>query len=265
MLFDAHCHLQDEALAPGLDRHLAAARTAGVGGWSCCAVAERDWDDVLDVSGRAPDVIPSLGLHPVFLAERREGWLDRLAARLAAHPRANVGEVGLDLAREGLGPIGEQEAVLRDQVALARDLGRPVTIHGVRAWSRVIEVLRPFGPHPPGIVCHAFGGPADVVPALLSLGASFSFGGTVTRHRSRRVHAAARAVPLDRLLAETDAPDLAPVGEHGLLRGPDGRPVNEPRTLPLVIAALGAVRGEDPALVGEATARYARARLAVAR
>ena len=265
MLFDAHCHLQDEALAPRLDDLLADARAAGVGEWSCDAVAEADWGAVLDVAAREPAVVPSLGLHPVHLRDRREGWLDRLAALLAAHPGANVGEVGLDLAREGLAPIEEQEAVLRDQVALARDLGRPVTIHGVRAWGRVIEVLRPFGPHPAGIACHAFGGPADVVPALLALGASFSFAGTVTRHRSRRVHAAARAVPLDRLLAETDAPDLAPIGEHGLARGPDGRPVNEPRTLPAVVAALAAVRGEDPARVGEVTARNARALFGAAR
>ncbi len=260
-LFDAHCHLQDATLFPRLEALLADARTAGIGGWSCCAVTEDDWDTVLAIADRHAGVVPSLGLHPLHLRDRRPGWQDRLAARLAARPGAGVGEVGLDRAREGLVPLEEQEAVLRDQVALARDLGRPLTIHGVHAWARVIEVLTPFGRHPPGVVCHAFGGPPDVVPPLAALGASFSFPASVTRYRSRRIHLAARAVPADRLLAETDAPDFAPLGADGagLLRGPDGHPVNEPRTLRIVVDALAAIRGEDPAVTAEVTARNARA------
>jgi TatD DNase family protein len=208
--------------------------------------------------------VPSLGLHPVFLRTRRAGWLARLAARLAARPEAAVGEVGLDLAREGLVPVEEQEAVLGDQVGLARDLGRPLTLHGVHAWPRVIALLRAFGPHPAGIVCHAFGGPPDVIGPLAALGASFSFPASVTRHRAPRVHAAARAVPLARLLAETDAPDFAPLGADAarLERDPDGRPINVPRTLPVVVAALAAIRGEDPIVTGEATAHNARVLLA---
>ncbi|MBN1334970.1 MAG: TatD family hydrolase [Deltaproteobacteria bacterium] len=263
-LFDAHCHLQDAALAPRLDRLLAAARADGVTGWSCCGVREDDWDAVLDIARRHEGVVPSFGLHPAYLRDRRAGWQDRLAGRLTGHPAAGVGEVGLDRAKEGLLPLEDQEAVLREQVALARDLGRPVTIHGVRAWSRVIEILRPFGPHRAGIVCHAFGGPADLVGPLAALNARFSFGGTVTRTHARRIHDAARAVPLDRLLVETDAPDLAPIGEHGLERGPDGRPVNEPRTLRVVVATLAAVRQEAPEVTAEATAENARALFAKA-
>ena len=87
MLFDSHCHLQDERLAPVLDDALARARAAGVGRLLCCGVREADWEAVLALARERPGlVVPSLGLHPWRITGRSPGWLDTARALVALRP-----------------------------------------------------------------------------------------------------------------------------------------------------------------------------------
>jgi TatD DNase family protein len=253
-LFDAHCHLHDPRLDPWRADALAEARALGLRGFACCAAEEDEWPAVLALADAEPDVVPSLGLHPWLVAQARPGWQARLAQALRAAPWAGVGEAGLDRARRGRGVASaeEQEAALVDQARLAVELRRPLALHGVRAWSRVLELLRPLGHHAPGWLLHSFAGPAELVEPLAELGAWFSFSGIVTRHKATRTHAAARAVPPERLLAETDAPDILPIlgaealADPALPRDEQGRVVNLPRNLSLVVEALAELRGEPP-------------------
>ncbi len=257
-LFDAHCHLHDPRLDPWRERALQDARELGVAGFACCAAEEAEWDAVLELAQAHPDVVPSLGLHPWFVASARPGWQQRLEARLRALPWVGVGEAGLDKARKGRGIAGmeDQEAALVDQARLAVELCRPMALHGVRAWGRILELLRPLGPHPAGWLLHSFSGSAELVGPLADLGAYFSFSGTVTRHRATRTHAAARAVPADRLLVETDAPDILPIlgdealGDPALPRDANGRIVNLPANLRVNLEALARVRGEAEGELG---------------
>lgn len=252
LLFDAHCHLHDPRLDPWREAAMEAARAAGVVGFACCAAEEGEWDSVLDLAAHHVDVVPSLGLHPWFVAGAAPGWQARLEDRLRSTPRAGVGEAGLDHARRGPGLASReaQEGALLDQARLAMALGRPLALHGVRAWGRILELLRPLGPHSGGWLLHSFSGPAELVAPLAALGAWFSFSGTITRHRATRTHAAARAVPPDRLLVETDAPDILPIlGDEALQdltlpRDAGGRPVNLPVNLLVNMRALATVRGE---------------------
>jgi TatD DNase family protein len=243
-----------------------AARALGVGAWACCGVSEADWDALAALASREPEIHPSFGLHPWHVLEAGPSWRERLAALLEAWPGAGVGEAGLDLARPGIASPETQEQALRAQIALARELGRPLSLHGVRAWGRLLEILREFGHHAPGLLCHGFSGASDLIPHFSTLNVFFSFPATLTRHRATRVHAAARAAPLDRLLVETDAPDIPPiVGDPASLpRGRDGRPINAPANLLVVLDALAITRGEDAARLGERTAENA-ARLFPAR
>ncbi len=250
--FDAHCHLHDPRLDPWRDAALHQARSVGVVGFACCAAEEAEWDAVMALADSQPGVLPSIGLHPWFVAGAAAGWPARLEARLRSMPWVGVGEAGLDLARRGGGMASPeaQEAAMLLQARIAMDLGRPLALHGVRAWGRVLELLRPLGHHSGGWLLHSFSGPAELVPALAELGAWFSFSGTITRHRATRSHAAARAVPADRLLVETDAPDILPIlGEQALQvpmvpRDGKGRVVNLPANLLVNLRALAAVRGE---------------------
>ncbi len=238
-LFDAHAHLQDAAFAADLDGVFRRAATAGVRRIVVNGTSPRDWDAVAALAARTAAVAPAFGVHPWFPDGLPADWLDDLARRLAADPAATVGEIGLDTAVE---PRDDrlQEAVFLAQLRLARDLRRPATLHCRRAWGRMLELLRAAGPHPAGLVLHSYGGGADLVPQLAALNACFSFSGTITYTRNTRSAAAARAVPPDRLLAETDAPDLPPAGAP---TGPAGGPANEPANLPLVVAAIARARG----------------------
>jgi TatD DNase family protein len=111
----------------------------------------------------------------------------------------------------------------------------------------MMELLRPQGPHPAGLVLHAYAGPAELVPELTRLGAYFSFGGGVTYPRNRRIRSAAAAVPEDRLLAETDAPDMLP---YPCRAGGEETP-NEPANLVHAVRALAEVRGvSEDAMAG---------------
>jgi len=240
-LFDAHCHLQDERLAASLDAMLQRAAVAGVAGWMCCGSAEADWSAVLAVAEKFPAVRSSLGLHPWYVGTRAVGWLDRLRALLTAHPRAGVGEIGLDHALENANLV-EQEQAFLEQFALSIEMRRPASVHCRRAFGRLVELLPRFPPHPAGFVIHSYSGAAELVASLVKLGAYFSFSGSITRSGNRRGHAALRAVPADRLLIETDAPDLPPVVAGQPLDGP-----NEPANLIHVLRTAAVLRGVSEA------------------
>ncbi|MCX7010791.1 MAG: TatD family hydrolase [Kiritimatiellaeota bacterium] len=235
-LFDAHCHLQDEKLAGDLARVMERAAAAGVAGAMCCGSAEGDWPTTLAVAEKYPHVQISLGLHPWYVGERQPGWLDRLRTLLAAHPRAGVGEIGLDHALENADPA-VQEQVFLDQFALSIELRRPASLHCRRAFGRLLELLPRFPHHPVGFVVHSFSGAAELVAPLVKFGAYFSFSGSLTRSGNRRGYAALRTIPAERLLLETDSPDLMPVIAGRVPEGP-----NEPANLIHVLRAAVALR-----------------------
>ena len=236
-IFDAHCHLQDERLTPGLDAMMVRATAAGVTGWLCCGSAEADWSAVLAVAVKFPTVRPALGLHPWYVSERTAGWLDRLRALLQEHPHAGVGEIGLDHALEHA-DLAAQERVFLEQFALSIELGRPASLHCRRAFGRLLELLPRFPLHPTGFVIHSYSGAAELIAPLVRFGAYFSFSGSITHSGNRRGHTALRAVPTERLLIETDAPDLPPVVAGQPVAGP-----NEPANLIHVLHAAAGLRG----------------------
>jgi TatD DNase family protein len=135
-----------------------------------------------------------------------------------------VGEIGLDHAIEDRDDA-DQEAVFLSQLRLSRDLNLPVTMHCRRAWGRLLELLTPLGPHPAGMLIHSYSGADDLVPTLAKFNVFFSFSGSITFSGHRKRHRALRAVPLDRLLIETDAPDIPPYipGTAEKAHGRDGR------------------------------------------
>lgn len=249
-LCDAHAHLQDAAFDRDRDAVLRRAAAAGVRRIVVNGTSPRDWDAVAALASRVPAVAPAYGVHPWFLDALPADGFDDLARRLSADPSASVGEIGLDAAIEPRDDALQRDVFLR-QLRLSRDLRRPASIHCRRAWGALLDLLRADGPHPAGLVLHSYGGGPDLVQPLAALNAFFSFSGTITHTRNRRSPAAARVVPPDRLLVETDAPDLPPE----TLPAPDGggAPVNEPANLPLVVAALARARGTDPAATADLT------------
>ena len=207
-LFDAHNHLQDERFDLDRPMVLERAAAAGVSGMAVCGTTEANWADVASLAMDRSEIIPCYGLHPWWVAARSPQWRDTLVDRLQRESAA-VGEIGLDFAVEDLN-VTEQESVFLEQLRLSREYNRPAIIHCRKAWERMLELLTEAGPHPVGILLHAYSGGASRIDALVELNAWFSFSASVTYPNNRRGPLALRAVPRDRLLLESDAPDMPP-------------------------------------------------------
>jgi TatD DNase family protein len=248
---DCHNHMQDPSLMANLDSVLEHARRAGVSRLVCNGSAESDWEDVLKLAQTHPEVMPSFGLHPWYVHERSSQWLPRLEEFLDRVPSA-VGEIGLDRWIEPRNEV-EQEAVFREQLRLARRRQLPATIHCLRAWGWLMDVLRAEGPFPAGFVLHAYGGSTELIQPLVEWGAYFSFAGTVLEAKRERAREALRQVPADRLLLETDAPDLLPpeAFRSHVLHSREGKLLNEPGNLAAIGRGIAALRGVTEAQLAE--------------
>jgi len=251
-LFDAHCHLQDERLSSVLEPAMSAAAAAGVAGMVCCGSSESDWPAVRKIATQFGGVIPCFGLHPWYIAQRSPRWLETLREYLRTTSAA-VGEIGLDPALERRDDAA-QEAVFTAQLELCREANLPASIHCRRAWGRMLEILSRFGAHAPGWVIHSFSGAPDLIPPLAALNVYFSFSGAITRSGNTRGRRSLCAVPADRLLIETDAPDLPPVIRHnGSAATPVIPEINEPVNLVYVARQAAEWRQIDLAELARVT------------
>ncbi len=190
LLFDAHSHLSEAP--PSLPEQVRVV----------CGTREADWEAVLAHAASSPEVIPMLGLHPWFVAAAAPGWEARLDALLRAH-RAGVGECGLDFVREAADRPAQEQA-FRLQLRLAHTLHRPVAIHAVRAWGRLLDLLRGEGVPPAGALVHAFSGSLETAATLQAMGVFLSFSAEGLGSTRTKVHEALRSVPSSHLLLETD-------------------------------------------------------------
>jgi TatD DNase family protein len=247
-LFDAHCHLQDRRLLADIESVLGRAREAGVSAMACCGTAENNWEEVERLAAQFPGILPCFGIHPWYMAGRSTRWQEVLAG-YAQDPRAAIGEIGLDHALRDV-DREEQRQVFLDQMRLAARLDRPANVHCRRAWGLLAETLRDLGGFRPGLVVHSYSGAEEMLPELAALGAYFSFSGSVTHDRNIRGRRALASVPLDRLLIETDAPDLMPA-IPGVEPTPDA--VNEPAHLIHVLRCVAGLRGLTPERLAETT------------
>ena len=223
-MIDTHAHLGADA-----GEVLARARAAGVTRVIDVATSVDAGRGVLARAEREEGVYACLGVHP---HEAEGGGLDGLR-ELLAHPKAvAVGETGLDYFRD-YAPHDAQQRVFDAQLALARELGKPVVIHTRAADDDTRARLLA---HDGQVVLHCFSSPG-LLDAALERGWYVSFAGNVTYKNAYDLRAAARAVPADRLLVETDSPYLAPQAVRGQR--------NEPAYVAHTYAFLSELRGED--------------------
>jgi TatD DNase family protein len=253
-VIDSHCHLDATAFDPDRGAVLARAREAGVTDLVVPGVAPVGWAGLLSLAASDPAIHVALGIHPQALPDLDPGADDRhladLESLLARGGAVAVGECGLDgPTAVGGASLDRQLAVLRGHLAIARRLGLPVILHSLRAGDAMREALEREGV-PAGGVLHSFSGSAEQVAPLAGLGLHFSFAGPVTYESARKPLAAARAVPAERLLVETDAPDQTPRPHRGTR--------NEPAHLPLVLEAVARATGSTPEALDALTTANAR-------
>jgi TatD DNase family protein len=258
-LYDAHCHLQDRRLRAFLPRVTQELPALGVRGMVVNGTCEEDWPTVLELASEHEFIIPSLGLHPWFIKERTSAWIATLQNAVRSSHCA-IGEIGLDRWIGGF-DSADQEKVFIEQLALGAELNRPVSIHCLRAWGRLLEILTTENRPKTGFLLHSYGGPPEMVAKFTDLGAYFSFSGYFAHERKTKQRDAFRRVPLERLLIETDAPDMSLPSnlERFKLDGSSGEMLNHPANLVVVYEYLATMLELDSlALAGALQQNFCR-------
>ena len=213
----------------------------------CTTLAE--FPAVLAVAERHPNIVCSVGVHPDY-QDIEEPTIDRLLT-LADHPKVvAIGETGLDYFRLQE-PLEWQRDRFRTHIRAARRCGKPLIIHTRSSSSDTIGLMTEEGAGEAVGVMHCFTESLAVAEAAMGLGFYISFSGIVTFKSARELQEVARAVPLDRLLIETDSPYLAPVPYRGK--------TNEPSYVPKVAAKVAELKSISIEEVAEtSTANFFR-------
>jgi TatD DNase family protein len=243
MYVDSHCHLSFPELLEDLTGVLARMREAGVDVALNVCTTLPEFPTVLAVAERAGNLYASVGVHPDY-TETPEPTVEQLV-ELARHPKVvAIGETGLDYYRL-TEPLEWQRDRFRVHIRAARASGKPLIIHTRAAAEDTLRIMREEGAEQAGGVMHCFTESLEVARAAMDLGFHISFSGIVTFKNARDLHAVAQAVPLERMLIETDAPYLAPVPHRGRR--------NEPSFVPHVAARLAELHGVAVERVAEQT------------
>jgi len=245
MLVDHHCHLDFPEFAPDLPGVVARAHAAGVGTMVTISTRIRRFDQVLAVAERFDDVWCSVGTHPHNADEERGIPAAEIVA-LSRHPKVvAIGEAGLDYHYK-LGSPEAQAEGFRAHIAAARETGLPLEIHTRDAdadTAAIIEDEHAKGAFP--AVLHCYTGGRDLALRAVDLGLYVSFSGVISFKKTEALQEIARAVPVERLLVETDAPFLAPVPFRGK--------TNEPAYVAHTAAALARVLGASQSEIARQT------------
>ena len=245
MFVDSHCHLNYKGLVEDQQNVLDRARAAGVEAMLNISTRASEWDEVVGLAEREPDVWASVGVHP-HDADTHPDVETATLVEKAAHPRVvGIGESGLDYYYDH-SDRGRQRESFRNHVAAARETQLPLIVHTRDAEEDTYEILADEmgrGAYP--ALIHCFTASRDFADKVLALGLYISISGIVTFRNASDLQEAAKAVPLDRLLIETDSPFLAPVPHRG-------KPC-EPAFVADTARFLAELRGEPLAALAEAT------------
>ncbi len=212
MLFDTHAHYYDQAFDGERDSILAALPENGVELVLCPGCDLNSSQAAIALAEQYPYVYAAVGIHPEDALNLPPDWLQQIEA-LSRHPKVKaIGEIGLDYYWKEV-PKDLQKEVFRAQLALAQRLDLPVIVHDREAHGDCLAMVREF----PGVrgVFHCYSGSAEDAKTLVALGWHLSFTGTITFKNARKAPEVVAAVPMDRLMIETDAPYMAPTPFRG--------------------------------------------------
>lgn len=238
---DAHLHLQDPRITD-IESVISSMREAGVTRCVVNGTSPTDWENVKSLAISHPDlIIPSYGLHP-WKTPSEKNWkplLRNYLLDLSNSSPACIGECGLDRWINNFDIKAQEDAFLY-QLDLAAELNAPITIHILKAWGWFLEIMRSRQNNTGkallttnrGFLLHSYNGSSELIPELVAAGAYFSFSGYFLNANKAKAIEVFRKIPLDRLLIETDAPDMLPPASatsHPLKSGKDY--INHPANL----------------------------------
>ena len=241
MLIDSHCHLNFPDLAQRLPEILANMAEAGVDKAIAISVSRQSFEEVYVIAQNHPNIYATVGIHPDD-PEAEEFSLEELLERAARPKVVGIGETGLDY-HWCKGDLAWQYQRFALHIEAANRSGLPLVVHTRDAAEDTMRLLREHQAHA-GVI-HCFTEDVHTAKLALDLGFYISFSGIVTFKNATAIQEAARYVPLDRLLVETDSPYLAPVPKRG-------KP-NEPAYVRHTAAFVAQLRGDSLENIARAT------------
>lgn len=244
-LIDTHAHLDNRQFSEDLEQVLERAQATGVSQILTVGCDLASSRASIELARRFPQLYAAVGIHPHDAPQADAAGLAELRRLLADEPKVvAVGEIGLDYYRDR-SPRPVQAQAFRDQLALARDVGRPVIIHDRDAHDDVLQMLRESGARDVGGVLHCFSGDLEMAKAVLDLGFYLSFPGTITYPNNSAGREVVQGVPIESILIETDCPYLAPQAYRGRR--------NEPAYVQHTAAMIAEIKGLTPTDVARIT------------
>jgi TatD DNase family protein len=270
MWIDTHCHLDASEFAGASLGVAEQAAQAGVSAIVVPAVHPANFAAVAALAHQRSDCFYALGIHPMYVPTAQENDLlvlrqtvARLMTSTPGSPESAgstkfvaIGEIGLDYFIPALkqSPLREkQEFFYTEQLKIARDFGLPVLLHVRRSQDIILKHLRRI--RVIGGIAHAFNGSDQQAQIFIELGFKLGFGGAMTFTRALQIRRLATQLPLEAIVLETDAPDMAPSWMGHAESGPV---VNSPQQLPRIGQALALLRGMPDAEVAAQTSANAR-------
>lgn len=249
-LVDSHCHLNSLSLqgkaGSTLNEIVARARSTGVTHMLCVACTPQEYQPMCEAVAPFDGIYTACGVHPLNLQEA-PNWTEEELKQCLQHENCiALGETGLDY-HYAPETRKEQLASFARQINLAVELKKPLIIHARQAPADTVSLMRSENARDAGGVMHCFCDEVEMARKCLDLGFYISFSGIVTFKAGENVREAARYVPLDRMLVETDCPYLAPVPVRGV--------ENEPAFVRYTLDFLASLKGVSPKNLAEITSR----------
>lgn len=247
-IFDTHAHYDDEAFNEDREVLLGLLPKEGVSHVMTCGTNLVTSYRSLQLAQKYDYIYCALGFHPEEAHEERKGDLDTIKELLEKEPKAKaVGEIGLDYYWKENAPRDVQIDLFRRQIEIAKELDLPVIVHDREAHEDTFSILSEM--RPKGVL-HCYSGSKEQALQYTEMGFYIGLGGVVTFKNARKAVEVAEAIPLDKLLLETDCPYMAPVPHRGER--------NDSRLISLVAEKIGEIRGMDPQEIADITNKNAR-------
>ena len=250
-MIDTHCHLTFDVLERDIDAVIARSRIAGIAEWITVGTDPQENRRAIEFAERFENMYAAVGIHPHDAKTVTAETIQELK-KIAQHEKVvAIGETGLDY-HYNLSLHQDQRRVFAEHLKIAAEIARPVIIHCREAFEETMEILQQHSRDLKGVVFHCFGGSSEQAKIVLDKGFYISFTGVVTFKNARIKQQAAKIVPLDRLMLETDSPYMSPEPVRK-------QKVNEPALMIHTAGFLAELKGMNLADFAETVTATSRA------
>ncbi len=247
VLFDTHCHLDDEAFDEDREAVISRAIEQGLQYMVCPGVNLDSSKKVQDLAAKYPQIYCAVGIHPEDAFDITDDMYDTIERWAAENPKVvAIGEIGLDYHYKDGAPRDVQKEVFIRQIEIAKRVNKPIIIHDRDAHGDMMEIMRKYAPDVQ-FVLHCYSGSYEWAVEMIRLGAYISFSGTMVFPKSSNLKKSAGNLPLERLFVETDSPYLAPNPYRGKR--------NEPAYVYYVAEEMARLRGMETEEIARITTK----------